>query len=35
MATICYYEDHNIILKPNRSANGYRVYTSDYIAKNL
>jgi MerR family copper efflux transcriptional regulator len=33
MATIRYYEDNDILPPPKRGANGYRVYTEDYLVK--
>ncbi|MBB6020994.1 DNA-binding transcriptional MerR regulator [Paenibacillus sp. JGP012] len=33
MATLRYYEDSGILPAPHRSANGYRVYTDDYLVK--
>ncbi|OBZ15713.1 transcriptional regulator [Bacillus sp. FJAT-27264] len=33
MATIRYYEDSGILPPPARIANGYRVYSEDYVVK--
>lgn len=33
MATLRYYEDSGILPAPQRSSNGYRVYTEDYLVK--
>ncbi len=33
MATIRYYEDSGILPTPKRIANGYRIYTDDYLVK--
>lgn len=33
MATIRYYEDSGILPAPKRVANGYRIYTDDYLVK--
>ncbi|AIQ16099.1 MULTISPECIES: MerR family transcriptional regulator [unclassified Paenibacillus] len=33
MATIRYYEDSGILPVPGRVANGYRIYTEDYLVK--
>ncbi|HEY2494376.1 MAG TPA: MerR family transcriptional regulator [Paenibacillus sp.] len=33
MATIRYYEDSGILPAPSREANGYRIYTDDYLVK--
>ncbi|WP_379395270.1 MerR family transcriptional regulator [Paenibacillus lentus] len=33
MATILYYEESGILPPPSRFANGYRVYTDDYLVK--
>lgn len=32
-ATIRYYEDNGILPMPERAANGYRLYSQDYLAK--
>ncbi|MFC3781797.1 MerR family transcriptional regulator [Bacillus chungangensis] len=32
-ATIRYYEDSGILPVPERAANGYRMYTEDYLVK--
>ncbi|WP_072587320.1 MerR family transcriptional regulator [Clostridium sporogenes] len=32
-STIRYYEDNGILPAPKRIANGYRVYTDDYLVK--
>lgn len=33
MAAIRYYEDSGILPAPGRTANGYRIYTEDYLVK--
>ncbi|WP_083609432.1 MerR family DNA-binding transcriptional regulator [Paenibacillus sp. P3E] len=33
MATIRYYEDSGILPVPGRLANGYRIYSEDYLVK--
>ena len=33
MATIRYYEDSGVLPVPERIANGYRIYTEDYLVK--
>lgn len=33
MAAIRYYEDSGILPGPGRTANGYRIYTEDYLVK--
>ncbi|OKP98874.1 MerR family DNA-binding transcriptional regulator [Paenibacillus sp. P46E] len=33
MATIRYYEDSGILPVPGRVANGYRIYSEDYLVK--
>ncbi|RXZ83710.1 MerR family transcriptional regulator [Paenibacillaceae bacterium] len=33
MATIRYYEDTGVLPAPSRGANGYRIYTDDYLVK--
>ncbi|OKP98868.1 MerR family transcriptional regulator [Paenibacillus sp. P46E] len=33
MATILYYEDSGILPVPGRLANGYRIYSEDYLVK--
>jgi DNA-binding transcriptional MerR regulator len=33
MATIRYYENSGILPAPKRAANGYRLYTDDYLVK--
>ncbi|WP_342416448.1 MerR family transcriptional regulator [Paenibacillus sp. FSL R10-2782] len=33
MATIRYYENNGILPAPKRAANGYRIYTDDYLVK--
>ncbi|AJS60639.1 MerR family transcriptional regulator [Paenibacillus sp. IHBB 10380] len=33
MATIRYYEDSGILPAPERRANGYRIYTENYLVK--
>ncbi|WP_083606912.1 MerR family DNA-binding transcriptional regulator [Paenibacillus helianthi] len=33
MATIRYYEDSGILPVPERLANGYRIYSEDYLVK--
>ncbi|WP_322922338.1 MerR family transcriptional regulator [Paenibacillus campi] len=32
-ATLRYYEQHHFLPAPKRNANGYRVYTPDYLVK--
>ncbi|WP_322905937.1 MerR family transcriptional regulator [Paenibacillus sp. SGZ-1009] len=32
-ATLRYYEQHHFLPAPQRNANGYRVYTPDYLVK--
>nr|WP_307771882.1 MerR family DNA-binding transcriptional regulator [Clostridium botulinum] len=32
-STIRYYEDSGILPAPKRIANGYRIYTDDYLVK--
>ncbi|MNI44345.1 Mercuric resistance operon regulatory protein [compost metagenome] len=33
MATIRYYEDNGVLPLPERVANGYRIYSEDYLVK--
>ncbi|MFK4304240.1 MerR family copper efflux transcriptional regulator [Paenibacillus sp. RC254] len=33
MATIRYYENSGVLPAPKRAANGYRIYTDDYLVK--
>ncbi|MFK4342063.1 MULTISPECIES: MerR family transcriptional regulator [unclassified Paenibacillus] len=33
MATIRYYENNGVLPAPKRAANGYRIYTDDYLVK--
>ncbi|NEW07331.1 MerR family transcriptional regulator [Paenibacillus sp. SYP-B3998] len=33
MATLRYYEESGILPAPHRVANGYRIYTNDYLVK--